>query len=216
MATPIGYQKIQTSNGILDIPVYAPGDVTYPVFRIRTPNGTGCYDLVSPTIETPLRVYTSSGLKGVNQGTSSGGAEPESSIDTNNFSTFGVTTVVEENTDEYIQAHTDSNGNGVVFPFAASVGDNLTCTVNVDILQGVDDVIAVRLWNTTQSKYITTNMVTGTQTSGSHTLSKSFTLTSTHLVNGDQIELRVVQSWKNSTHDDFIFRVMKNSTLRRE
>lgn len=213
MATPIGYQKIQTSNGTVDVPIYAPGDVTYPVCRINTPNGVGCYDLVAPTSETFLRIFTSDGIKGVNLGTSS---EPENLIDANNFGTFGVSTVVEEDHADYIQVHTDSNGNGVTFPFDASIGDTLTCTMNVDIIQGVDDVISIRLWNITQNKYITTNMVTGTQTSGAHTLSKSFTLTSSHLANGDQIELRAVQSWKNSTHDDFIFRVMKNSTLRRD
>jgi hypothetical protein len=210
VATPISYQKIQTSSGAIEIPIYAISDVTYPVCRINTPNGIGCYDLIEPTNETPLRVFTNGGVKGVNLIT---GGESESVINTEDFSTFGISTVVEENHVDYIQVHTDSNGNGLVFAFAALIGDTLTCTINVDIIQGVDDVISVRLWNTTQNKYITTNMITGTQTSGAHTLSKSFTLSSSHLTNGDQLELRVVQSWKNSTHDDFIFKVMKNSTL---
>jgi hypothetical protein len=213
MANPISIQKIMTGNGLIEIPIYSLSDVDDSSLRIKTPAGVGTYDLVQPSADTPLRILTSSGIMGINLGEINGGAEPINLIDFNNYSTFGVATILEEDTDDYVQVHTDSNGNGLSFPFTAMIGNVLTCNINLDIMQGVDDVISVRLWNATQNKWITTNMKTGTVTSGLHSLTNSFTLTSNHLTNGDNLELRIVQSWKNNTHDDFIFKVMKDSTL---
>lgn len=209
MPTPISIQKIKTSGGLIEIPIYSLSDVSDSSLRIKTPAGIGAYDLVQPSVSTPLRVKTSSGIKGINLSME----EPVNLMDYNDYVPLGVATIIEEDTADYIKVHTNSNGNGISFPFAASVGDVLTCNINVDIIQGVDDVISVRLWNVTQNKWITTNMKTGTVTSGLHNLTNSFTLTSSHLVNGDNLELRVVQSWKNSTSDDFIFKVMKDSKL---
>jgi len=210
MPTPIAYQHIKSPTGIIEIPIYALSDFPNAIVRLATPNGIGCYDLVEPTNETPIRVQTKLGVKGINLAISSVGSN---ALNFDNVNVIGVSTVLEANTADYIQIHSNTNGNGVGIPFDGQISDTLNVTMNVDILQGVDDVLSVRLWNITQSKYITTNLSTGTQTSGTHLLSGSFTLTSDHLVNGDQLELRVVQAWKNSTHDDFVFRVMKDSTM---
>lgn len=212
MPTPIAYQRIKTSTGVLNIPIYNVGDVALPIVRVATPSLVGAYDLVDVSNATPIRIRTSLGVKGVNTEVVSGGSVT-SLIDFSNYSLQGVTTSLMEDTPDYIKVHTDSNGNGIALPFLASIGNTLSCSVNVDILQGVDDVISVRIWNATQNKWITSNMKTGTQTSGLHNLSNTFTLAAAHLNNGDQLELRIVQSWKNSTHDDFIFKVLKTSTL---
>jgi hypothetical protein len=209
---PISIQKIKTDSGVIEVPIYNLSDVTDQSFRVSTPLGIGAYDLVTPSSSTPLRIQTSNGIKGISLGEA---IAPMNLIDYSNFRLQGVTSILDENTADHMQVHTDSNGNGIVLPFSASIGDILTCNIDVDILQGVDDVISVRLWNSTQGKWITTNMKTGIVTSGLHTLTGSFTLTSSHLVNGDALELRVVQSWRNSTHDDFVFKLLKSSTLHK-
>jgi hypothetical protein len=76
MPTPIAYQKIQTSSGIKDIPLYNPADVSYPACRIQTPHGLGCYDLIAPTPQTPLRISTPQGIKGINLTVASSGPTP--------------------------------------------------------------------------------------------------------------------------------------------
>jgi hypothetical protein len=212
MPTPIAYQKMRTSSGIISIPIYNINDVSLPIIRIRTPNGIGAYDIIDATIDTPIRIRTHLGIKGINIGTIS--IDPANNlIDYNNYSLVGVATILAENIESYMHLNTDSNGNGIGFPFTANIGDNLECDINIDITQGVDDVISVRLWNITQNKWVTTNMKTGATTSGLHNLKNTYTLTSSNLNNGDQLELRIVQSWKNSTHDIFKFKVMKDSTL---
>jgi hypothetical protein len=209
MATPITYQYIKNSSGIIEIPIYSITDVPLPLVRINTPAGIGCYDLVEPTINTPIRINTHLGVKGVNLTP----ADIVNLMDYTNYNLVGALTTVVDETPDYIQINASSNGNGIGFPFNANVGDTLSANVNVDIVQGVDDVMSLRLWNVTQSKWITTNFKTGTTTSGLHNLSNTFALNSNHLVNGDTLEFRVVQSWKNSTHDEFVFKLMKNSIL---
>lgn len=65
MATPLTYQKIQTARGMLQIPIYKVTDVKDSSFRIYTAKGIGCYDLITPSSATPLRVMTAKGIKGV-------------------------------------------------------------------------------------------------------------------------------------------------------
>jgi hypothetical protein len=211
MPAPIAYQKIRTSTGIVDIPIYSIIDYPNSPVRVATPTGIGCYNLVAPTNDHPIRIVTNTGIMGINQIVVS--EEEDSIIDFNNYNLVGVDTILEEDTVDYMLMHTDSNGNGLGLPFTANVGDTLNVSLDVDIIQGVDDVVSARLWNLTQNKWITTNFKTGTQTSGIHNLSNTFTLTASNLNNGDQLELRIVQSWKNSTHDDFKFKVMKTSVL---
>jgi hypothetical protein len=209
MATPITYQYVKTLAGVIEIPIYSITDVPLPIIRINTPSGIGCYDLVEPTINTPIRVNTHLGVKGINLTP----ADIVNLIDYANYNLVGALTTLVDETEDYIQINASSNGNGIGFPFTANIGDTLSANVNVDIVQGVDDVMSIRLWNITQSKWITTNFKTGTIVSGLHNLSNTFTLSSTHLVDGDELEFRVVQSWKNNTHDTFVFKVMKNSIL---
>ena len=66
MPTPIATQKMMTSKGIIEIPIYSPSDVADSSLRIQTSHGIGCYDLVPPTASTPLRVMTAKGIKGIN------------------------------------------------------------------------------------------------------------------------------------------------------
>jgi hypothetical protein len=208
MPTPIAYQKIQTSSGTKDIPLYNPADVSYSAFRIQTTHGLGCYDLITPTAQTPLRISTAQGIKGINTVVASG-----TPLNFASYSLVGGGTTLDANTVDYMLIHSLSNGNGIAFPFTAVVGNVLNATINVDITQSVDDVVGLRIWNVTKALYINASWVTGIPTSGAHTLTGSYTLTSTNFTNGDTIHLRVVQSWKNSTNDDFKFKVMKTSTL---
>lgn len=67
--TQIGTFKINTSTGILTIPIYDPnvGVVGKNQLRIQTPRGIGCFELV-PTNDpnaSPLRIYTPSGVKAI-------------------------------------------------------------------------------------------------------------------------------------------------------
>lgn len=68
MATPIAYQKISTSKGIIDVPIYNEADVAIKSLRIQLAGGIGCYDLVTASPTTPLRVMTPDGIKGINLG----------------------------------------------------------------------------------------------------------------------------------------------------
>lgn len=67
--TPIGYLSMQTSIGLVQVPVYQPSDVNYPALRIALPNGMiGCFDLVSDST-LPVKIHTprgTMGVKGVN------------------------------------------------------------------------------------------------------------------------------------------------------
>ena len=218
MPTVIAKQKFKGKNGVLEIPVYSLSDFPNSPLRVKTATGIGVYDLVAPSTETPIRVMTKLGIKGINLtvGTGGGGGTPDpGAISFTDYSLYGPGTAVESDTSDYIQIYTNNNGNGISFPITGPlvVGNVLTCSIDVDIIQGVDDVISVRVWNVTQNKWVTTNMKTGTQTSGLHNLSNSLTLSSS-FASGDALELRVVQSWKNSTHDDpFRYKLMKTSRL---
>lgn len=65
MATPIAYQKINTSKKVLTVPIYKVIDVKNSSLRVYTSKGIGCYDLVLPTNATPLRVMTAKGIRGI-------------------------------------------------------------------------------------------------------------------------------------------------------
>ncbi|MGB3261877.1 hypothetical protein [Paenisporosarcina sp.] len=65
MATPVTYQKIQTTKGMLRVPIYKVSDVKDSSLRIYTGKGIGCYDLVLPSDATPLRVMTAKGIRGI-------------------------------------------------------------------------------------------------------------------------------------------------------
>lgn len=60
MATQYGTIKLQTAGGIVDVPVWAVGDVNYPIWRVQTPSGVGAVHLETPAdADYPyLRVQT--------------------------------------------------------------------------------------------------------------------------------------------------------------
>ena len=66
MPTPLTNLKIQTNNGIIDVPIYSVTDMPNSPFRIMTAKGLGCFELGEPTNQTPLRIMTNTGVKGVN------------------------------------------------------------------------------------------------------------------------------------------------------
>jgi len=63
--TPIAIQKIATATGVIDVPIYAISDVTDSSVRIQTSNGIGCYHIVEPSNDTPFRIMTQNGIKGI-------------------------------------------------------------------------------------------------------------------------------------------------------
>lgn len=63
--TPVGHLSMQTSIGLVRIPVYQPSDVSYSALRIALPNGlVGCFDLVSDAT-LPIRIQTPRGVMGI-------------------------------------------------------------------------------------------------------------------------------------------------------
>lgn len=66
MVTPLTYQKIQTSTGIVSIPIYNVADVAYSKLRVMTSKGLGAYDLVAISDTLPLRIMTPNGIKSFN------------------------------------------------------------------------------------------------------------------------------------------------------
>jgi hypothetical protein len=68
LATPIAWQRLTTSSGVIDIPIYSITDpnIVDKSFRIQTGNGIGCFDLITPTSATPFKIATSGGIKGIN------------------------------------------------------------------------------------------------------------------------------------------------------
>lgn len=66
MATPIGYVRVRKGTSNIDVPVYAPADVTSSELRIQADTGVlGCFRLVTPTSATPLRINTQDGIMGI-------------------------------------------------------------------------------------------------------------------------------------------------------
>lgn len=61
----IATHRIMTAGGIVDVPVYNLGDVVNNFCRVQTELGVGCYSLVTPTANTPLRVQTHKGIFGI-------------------------------------------------------------------------------------------------------------------------------------------------------
>jgi len=66
MPIPIAHKTLQTPGGTVEIPIYNVADVIDSSYRVFTNRGVGCYDLIEPNGETPLRVMTKNGIKGVN------------------------------------------------------------------------------------------------------------------------------------------------------
>jgi hypothetical protein len=218
MATPLSYQKVSTPSGVLTIPIYAPTDVSYPALRIQTPQGIGCYDLIEATTETPLRINTPLGIRGVNTSENSG--DPVEAVNLVDYTQVAVTnpsvvTIVSNNT-EYIQLITPNNGHGATFNISEmEVGKSYSVKATLEILQSVDDRITVHVRNTTKNVYLATSLFTSEfLLNQTQNLSGTFSTTSTNYTVGDTVQLQVVQSWRNSTHDNpFEFRVYSDISV---
>lgn len=65
MATPIDYLRLQSASSIIEIPVYNPVDVPGSSFRVMTPKGLACFNLIQPTTSTPFRIMTPTGVLGI-------------------------------------------------------------------------------------------------------------------------------------------------------
>lgn len=211
MPTPIAFQKIQTETELITIPIFSLSEITDNSCRVQLESEVGCYDLMEPSEETPLRVSTSDGIKGINLFISSVEAslvDYNAGISSNNTV---VTTVHKDSV--YTQLITPSNGHGFFFPISSLEVDVVyTASANVEMLQAVDDRITLHIWNVTKGKYIKTGVATSSFSLNQvQLLSGTFTPTSTTYTPGDQIQLQIVQSWRNSTHDNpFEFKIFND------
>jgi len=63
-AKPIAYCKYFNGTSVLTLPIYKINDVKYPLIRIETSKGLGCFDLVSLTNSeaSSVRISTQYGI----------------------------------------------------------------------------------------------------------------------------------------------------------
>ncbi|MEK1833305.1 hypothetical protein AAAC51_43500 [Priestia megaterium] len=124
----------------------------------------------------------------------------------------GNTTTLVENTAEYVRVTSQANADGILFSLA-NIAPNTSYTFvsDIEIVNTVDDVLSVRIYNKTQAKYINSNVAGITATKGAKQRLTGTFNTGTLMVAGDVIELWIVQSWKNNTTDAFEFKVYKDN-----
>ncbi|AIW03309.1 hypothetical protein CPT_Mater152 [Bacillus phage Mater] len=210
MAQPISYQYMRGKAGVVKIPVYAISDFpTNSYVRLKLPNGTiGCYKLKVPDASTPLRVMTKTGIMGVDLSVTPSTSNVYIKMDT--LVKRGSGTTILEDTTDYVKVNSKLNGDGATWTLnAMQPGTSYNFTGRVEVVQTVDDIISIRVYNKTQAKYINSNIARSTVTTGTvQTLTGSFN-TGTNMVAGDVLELWIVQQWNNSTADDFIYKVYK-------
>jgi hypothetical protein len=213
MASPIATQKISTSSGVLNVPVFALSDVSYPAAVIQTPNGMGCYDLVDPTDATPLRVNTPNGVKGVSL-VGSGSGTIANLVDFNNRVITNTYLVTVTEAADHIGVAVANNGHGVAFPITGlEPSKAYNVKVNIEMLSTVDDLVAVHIRNITKNAYISTSVVTASLLlNQKQTLVGSFSTNAT-LDPADVVHMQVVQSWRNSTHDPIEFNLYDDISL---
>ncbi|MDX8288830.1 glycosyl hydrolase family 28-related protein [Metabacillus indicus] len=159
-----------------------------------------------PVDKTPLRISTAAGIRAIMLG------DVASLISPATYRLLGGGTALIEDTTAHIAITSLANGNGLGFAISApQAGTTYNVKATVRILQNVDDRITMHIHNVTQNKKIATSMVNSTATPNTdQTLSASFTLSAgTTYTQGDAIELQIVQSWMNTTHDNMQFRVLK-------
>ena len=202
----IGTQKIRTTAGYIEIPIYEIGDVEYPALKIRTLNGIGCYNLVPVSNETPIRVRTMRGIMGI----STGPIASNSLIDPNNYLLRNGTVINSQN-DEYFDISTSAHTQGIRFIVPIEPNKLYSVEARVEILTTVDDTLELRVWNATKGSYISTNLATGNTSSGIQTLLGSFN--SGNMAATDVIEFWVVQRFTNGTHDQMHWKLYKDMIL---
>lgn len=156
--------------------------------------------------KTPLRISTIAGIKAINL------TDLASLISPATYRLIGGGTTLIEDTTNHIAIQSVSNGNGLGFTITgAQAGKSYNANATVRILNNVDDRIAMHVYNVTKATYISLGIATSTSTKNTdQNLAASFTLTVGALyTQGDVIELQLAQSWQNSTHDTFDYRVNK-------
>ncbi|PFL01156.1 hypothetical protein COJ01_11890 [Priestia megaterium] len=210
MPVPIGYQFLKEKTAVIKIPVYNISD--FPgssSVRVKLPNGQiGCYKLKTPDINTPLRVMTKLGVQGVDLVAATGNVN----IVISSVIKKGNTATIVENTAEYVRVTSQANADGILFSLA-NIAPNTSYTFvsDIEIVNTVDDVLSIRIYNKTQAKYINSNVAGSTVTKGAKQRLTGTFNTGALMVAGDVIELWIVQSWQNNTADAFEFKVYKDN-----
>ncbi|AGY48730.1 tail spike protein [Bacillus phage Staley] len=159
--------------------------------------------------KSPVRVMTSEGVKSFTLQ-----SIPNEYLNIAGAVKNGTTAVIAENTTDYFRITCKNNSDGLIIPMtSAVVGKTYTLVLDVMLLNTVDDVIQVRLYNRTKNTYYNLNLaVTTTALNTKQRITKNFTFTAgSTFAAGDAIELWIVQSWKNNTHDTFEYKVFKDT-----
>ncbi len=160
MVTPLTYQKMQTSTGIVSIPIYNPADVAYSNLRVMTNKGLGSYDLVAVSSTLPLRIMTPHGIKAFNTVLISDGGQPPIVKDSfnrpNSTTTLGTT-----ETGQIWQSYGTNNVWGIQSNMAYPVTPVWDYPVYVDA--GVSDnvVLQMRINTSHSQQQIMWRMVDG-------------------------------------------------------
>jgi hypothetical protein len=157
----------------------------------------------------PVRVMTATGVKSLMLQ-----SIPNEYLDVANAVKNGTTAVIAENTADYFRVTSANNSDGLIIPMTSAVaGKTYTLVADIMLLATVDDIIQVRLYNRTKAAYININLaVTTTALNTKQRINKNFTLAAdATFTAGDKVELWIVQSWKNNTHDTFNFKVFKDT-----
>ena len=63
--TPIGFQRMLLADGLVNIPIYPLHQVDYTALRTFVNGEVACYDLIEPSDDTPIRIKTPRGTKGI-------------------------------------------------------------------------------------------------------------------------------------------------------
>jgi hypothetical protein len=127
-----------------------------------------------------------------------------------------ATVTVVSSDSNFTQIITTGNGQGYKFPIPSSelsTGRTYNVSVQVEMLQSVDDTISLHVRNITKNAYIGSFLATSTLTlNQKQTLTGTFSVSSANFAPGDVVELWVVQKWNNSTNDNpFEYRIYKEN-----
>ncbi|MGG0308470.1 glycosyl hydrolase family 28-related protein [Priestia megaterium] len=196
------------SGGNIDGKVYTVGGL---VLDKRTDDPSDAVEgqiwYRTDSLTSPVRVMTSDGIKAMKVEDI-----PNEYILINTAVKQGTTSTITENTNEHFLVTTSNNSDGLAIPLKAmKANKSYSFTADIEIINTVDDVISVRIYNKTKAEYVTTLINTTATKNTKQSLRKSFTLDSATFAETDVLELWIVQSWNNSTNDAMEFKVYKDS-----
>ncbi|MEI2338889.1 hypothetical protein V8V71_09220 [Priestia megaterium] len=192
---------------MVSVPVYDLSAVTDNRLRIKLNNKIACFQLKAPDTTTPLRIRTKDGIKGIDLTVQS---NTTNLIDFATAVKQGNSATIVENTTDYYRVTSQANADGMTLTLK-NIEPSKAYTFNgeIELLSNVDDRLSIRVYNKTQNKYITTNVVQSTTALNTRQLLTGSFNTGALMVAGDVIELRIVQTWSNSTADAFDFKIYK-------